>query len=64
MKLEQTPIEIPRISDCIKPIDILKDLGPSLQNLNGLFTEYSDTDIMDCLLYLANAQFDEVPKEV
>ena len=55
MKLEPTTVEIPKLSDCIKPIDILKDLGPSLQNLTGLFIEYSDTDIMDCLLYLANA---------
>ncbi|CAD8056662.1 unnamed protein product [Paramecium sonneborni] len=64
MKLDPVNIDIPKISDCIKPVDILRELGPYTTNLQQIFTEYSDTDIMDCLLYLANNQGEEVHKDV
>lgn len=49
--------EIPPLKDYLKPVDLLKDLGPScqmgavLQDLMPL----SDDEIMQCLLFMANA---------
>ncbi|CAD8059603.1 unnamed protein product [Paramecium sonneborni] len=64
MKLDPVNIEIPKINECIKPVDILRELGPYTSNLQQIFTEYSDSDIIDCLLYLANNQGEEIHKDV
>ncbi|CAD8144744.1 unnamed protein product [Paramecium octaurelia] len=63
MKLDPVNIEIPKINECIKPVDILRELGPYTSNLSQIFTEYTDSDIMDCLLYLANNQGEDASKE-
>lgn len=34
MKLDPVNIEIPKINECIKPVDILRELGPYTSNLS------------------------------
>lgn len=33
MKLDPINIEIPKINECVKPVDILRELGPYTINL-------------------------------
>lgn len=54
-------IDIPKISECIRPIDLMRELGPSccinqnnLTKALGELLPLNEDDIMDCLLYMAH----------